>query len=572
MAKMDPNVPHLINLSEDASLNGCLVYFLPPGQAVKLGSDPTCQIVLAGLGVRPFMCCLINTDNTSLLLKMLLPDGSPVTSESSKSPRSSVKDGPGRILLNGKPILVPERPLKHNERLLVGHSFCFRLNVPLQAALEDQKGTGQRRRKKRLKTDVQEALFEVFDPEADEFRDCQELIGTIQDRIGPEAAEDFIQSFGSLMPLVEEGNLITAEVRPQDKLRFLIEVSNSAETFLTDPPKLIVRLVKELPDGRSVVIDVVDADNFIERLDDIRDVYARFKSNPDSLDFSKCAEDPWASCNYEEVQQMILDIKTTFDEDTEKKDEEIYALQISQRTLLKELALAQENEKQAKQSALALQEELEAVKLQKSSDFERLAELEKTCSQLQGKLKDSEKAYDTLAKTHEDNATALKSKLETSQSKASDDAKLTAQLQQTCKSLQDELNGAKAAYDDLAKTKENLITVLRNEVEALQNKTSNDSKLAEQLEKQCSSLRNELDTAQKAKESSESSTEKLQEENIRLRVQLDSARSGTSCLPESVGSWKELEDELIRRKAALQKLKEKLHKDMTTLQSETQAV
>lgn len=48
---MNPNTPYLMNIADDPSLAGCLVYYIPINEDVSLGSDTSCTITLKGLGM-----------------------------------------------------------------------------------------------------------------------------------------------------------------------------------------------------------------------------------------------------------------------------------------------------------------------------------------------------------------------------------------------------------------------------------------------------------------------------------------------------------------------------------------
>ena len=51
LIRMDEKTPQLIVLSDDPSLNGALVYFVPEGKPTTLGSGSSCQIPLSGPGI-----------------------------------------------------------------------------------------------------------------------------------------------------------------------------------------------------------------------------------------------------------------------------------------------------------------------------------------------------------------------------------------------------------------------------------------------------------------------------------------------------------------------------------------
>eukprot|EP00930_Biecheleria_cincta_P046853 TRINITY_DN32383_c0_g1_i1.p1 TRINITY_DN32383_c0_g1~~TRINITY_DN32383_c0_g1_i1.p1 ORF type:complete len:916 (-),score=164.49 TRINITY_DN32383_c0_g1_i1:82-2829(-) len=310
MARVDPNVPQLINLSEDSSLSGCLVYFLLPDKDMKVGSDSACDIVLSGLGIHSYMCSLRNSDNKSVMLSILDAAGM-----QAQVPGSQFT--PGRILVAGRAVVGGSREVKHTQRIILGHAFCFRVSIPLAAAAENGKNNGRRQRNK-LQTAVEEALFEALPDSQDGFEDYREIIGHVQDRVGPDEAEEFVEALGMLLPLIEEGNLMTSEVRPQDQLRFSVEVCSNIKSFSDVAPTLLVRLYKEVAPDCQVIVDTVDVEGYKERLTDMREAYHSYKLNPGAMDFSKPGSDPWASCSYRDVQQLVLSMQSEFEEEHAK--------------------------------------------------------------------------------------------------------------------------------------------------------------------------------------------------------------------------------------------------------------
>merc|ERR1719326_2395402 len=75
--QMDPNTPRLNNISDDPALSGCLCWYLLDGVHFRLGTDMSCKIRLDGLGVKAFMCSLVNVGHTKVMLSLLLPNGKP---------------------------------------------------------------------------------------------------------------------------------------------------------------------------------------------------------------------------------------------------------------------------------------------------------------------------------------------------------------------------------------------------------------------------------------------------------------------------------------------------------------
>merc|ERR1719160_2046924 len=103
----------------------------------------------------------------------------------------------------------------------------------------------------------------------------------IEDRVGKDKASGFLTFFGQTLPLVEEANLISREVRARDGLRFQLEVCSDILTFKTDEPELVVRLYKAAKvGGEKKPIGVFEVDQFRERMGHLRETYDAFKADP----------------------------------------------------------------------------------------------------------------------------------------------------------------------------------------------------------------------------------------------------------------------------------------------------
>ena len=54
--------PYLVNVCDDPLLSGCLMYALPRGRVVRMGSSATCAIRIDGLGIQPETCSIVCHD------------------------------------------------------------------------------------------------------------------------------------------------------------------------------------------------------------------------------------------------------------------------------------------------------------------------------------------------------------------------------------------------------------------------------------------------------------------------------------------------------------------------------
>lgn len=307
--QVDPDTPQLVNLSNDPSLTGCLVYYIPQNQTTIVGSDSRCKVLLKGLGIKEFMFSLQNVDNESVHLKLLTADGEELTPEGLKDamrPISRRASGaPGRVLINGRQPPCVAADLNHNDRIFVGHAYCFRLSIPKGSPPMEPKLSSH------IAYSMEDTLFDVLHEHSDEFMECQALMESLKDRIGRQNAENFLHLFGRTLPLVEEANLITSNVRPNEGLRFQLEIASDILRFTIDEPELIVRLFKadaaneaNNRPAKETPLIAMELPEFEDRLTRMREICDSFASGAeDKLD---PWEDPWQTLGFFELREIML--------------------------------------------------------------------------------------------------------------------------------------------------------------------------------------------------------------------------------------------------------------------------
>ena len=55
-----------------------------------------------------------------------------------------------------------------------------------------------------------------------EYEQCLLYVEELKDRVGEAESKNFLQDFAEALPLVEEANELTKELRPMDRLRCMI--------------------------------------------------------------------------------------------------------------------------------------------------------------------------------------------------------------------------------------------------------------------------------------------------------------------------------------------------------------
>eukprot|EP00439_Symbiodinium_sp_Y106_P065780 s296_g10.t1 len=94
---IDKDVPYLLNMNEDPALSGKMMYFLPPGQPIKIGAHADNKIVLQGLGVPDYLCEIENLGEQGVVVR---------TCQQPHTSRLSMK---ARVCVNGSAMTGDEQ-------------------------------------------------------------------------------------------------------------------------------------------------------------------------------------------------------------------------------------------------------------------------------------------------------------------------------------------------------------------------------------------------------------------------------------------------------------------------------
>jgi len=289
--EMDKNNPQLVNISDDPGAGtGALIYFLAEDEETVIGTGEKAKIQLSGLGLSPFVCSIYNNKNATVFLKLLNSSGEALK-EGDPKPQF-------RLLVNGKTVPA-ETTLKHQDKVSIGHAYVFRVVVPLHQYDVTQVSAAE------VSKGIEDALMTVLKEESDAFIETRSAMDTIHERIGPEKTKDFLDTFTQHYPLVVEGNKITKEVRPQDELRFQLEVCHDMKTYTEDEPELVVRLYKMRNDGEEDVVGIVELPDYVERLQRMRDIHRKHsRDGPTGLHWG-FGSDPWGFYSYKELRHEL---------------------------------------------------------------------------------------------------------------------------------------------------------------------------------------------------------------------------------------------------------------------------
>eukprot|EP00435_Cladocopium_sp_Y103_P051237 s961_g15.t2 len=214
--------PYLLNMSDDASLAGCLMYQLQRGERTSIGSDPDNTIVLDGLGMLPNLCSIVNVDDFKLTLSR--PD--------------FAKD---HVLVNGKTMAKDSIVLSHHDRICLGRAQMLKLHIPHQGVETIQEGeeklglqplecllpeelTGFLPPLPRQGFEVNFSNLQHLLEHSESLRNLQYYVKDLLPKLSATAQLACFQTLRKACYQVDEANMITREVRPEDQLHFEVDL------------------------------------------------------------------------------------------------------------------------------------------------------------------------------------------------------------------------------------------------------------------------------------------------------------------------------------------------------------
>ncbi|CAE8600532.1 unnamed protein product [Polarella glacialis] len=311
----EANYPYVVNVCDDPLLSGRLTYKLTPGEKpLRVGSDPSCEVRVDGLGAEPELCTLQCRDSRTVEISVsaLLLSGSPMSEDILGSTlgrrRPSLRKGSlfgeraPMVTVNGLP-LQGTKQLVHGDMIRAGRTKCFQVVIPEAA------GHG--------KDDDASFLEECLAAEgAGTFG--KEFLAHLREHFGLERAKRVFRKLKDLRALVDEANDITDDLRGGEshELIFKEQVLMDASSKEEDPAIVVTLSRTERPDevsqdgpvfgderGRSELMAVWTFSHFRHRLEVMRDLYEEISAR--DVPWGQSGDlDPWQ----EEQTVPILDI------------------------------------------------------------------------------------------------------------------------------------------------------------------------------------------------------------------------------------------------------------------------
>ncbi|CAJ1381316.1 unnamed protein product [Effrenium voratum] len=307
---IDKDVPYLLNMNEDPALAGKMMYFLPPGQPITIGTHPDNKIVLQGLRMPEHLCAIENLQDQIVVRTCKQPE----TGNQGLSMKA-------RVCVNGSAMQENEqRKLKHNDKLFLGRVSAVRLIVPEAARSLGQAGSALPEREQDA-----ELLRSVVPEDSRAWAELHLHLEDLRSRLGEESGQEVFRTLIEASGLVDEANEITAAIRPGDNLKFEVELAWDIHRAGAATDIVVIRLMKMKeapaePDDEDLSptsnTSEVDADNmavaywtllkFKARLDQMRDCFDEHQQHGRWSGSGDCLRDPWMEPSIVELKQRLV--------------------------------------------------------------------------------------------------------------------------------------------------------------------------------------------------------------------------------------------------------------------------
>eukprot|EP00440_Ansanella_granifera_P028997 gb/GFBE01031500.1/.p1 GENE.gb/GFBE01031500.1/~~gb/GFBE01031500.1/.p1 ORF type:complete len:1157 (+),score=242.02 gb/GFBE01031500.1/:1-3471(+) len=302
---IDKDVPYLLNMNEDPALSGKMMYFLPLGQPITVGANQDNKIVLQGPGMPDHLCQIEHLDEQGVVVRIpALPAGA--------QQGMSVK---ARVCVNGSAIKESEqRKLKHNDKLFLGRASALRLIVPEAARALGQAGAVLLEREQDA-----ELLRGIVPEDSRAWAELQLYLEDLRHRLGEESGQEIFQTLVEASNLVDEANEITMALRPEDRLKFEVELVWDVHRAARDI--VVIRLMKGVDriheEEDSPCSHASDAEQSVvtaywtlvklkARLDQMRDCFDEKQSAGRWEGRGDCLRDPWMEPSIVELRHRLV--------------------------------------------------------------------------------------------------------------------------------------------------------------------------------------------------------------------------------------------------------------------------
>ncbi|EER09571.1 kinesin heavy chain, putative [Perkinsus marinus ATCC 50983] len=214
-----------------ASIEG---YELDPSVVSTVGSAPHDSIRLhhEALSVNPSMCQLIGGAQKGTMVLQV---------------NNALEN---RVFVNGSQV-VEETIVRDGDRLRFGHSVRFRVVIPNEKEEVSEESDAFLLRN-HVQHELEREHIEASCRESPEYDAAVKFAHELNERIGEERAQEFLRDFSHALPLVAEANALTSALRPNEQIRFSLEVVVDVLTYGSVAPEIAVRVWAPLNDAEGL--------------------------------------------------------------------------------------------------------------------------------------------------------------------------------------------------------------------------------------------------------------------------------------------------------------------------------
>ncbi|CAE7593571.1 KIF13B [Symbiodinium natans] len=212
--KVSDGFIYVVNVSLDPLLSGCLTWTMTPGEQLRIGSDPSCEICVDGLGVQAEVCSLRCAHASRLEVVPQLVNHTAKTQDGMSVRRSLFKRA-GPVLVNGQAVEAA-LALRSGDVLRVGWAHFFRVLIPMCASENDRRLGPRPEDTLAIETTYGFAFS----------KDAEQLT----ERLGADRAAQVLGGLKDLKLAVDEANELTQELRGGDHEELVFKGH-----LLTDP-------------------------------------------------------------------------------------------------------------------------------------------------------------------------------------------------------------------------------------------------------------------------------------------------------------------------------------------------
>lgn len=275
---MKKDAPFFMNMAEDPLLAGCLIYFIKENEVTTIGAAEDCTIRLKGIGIPDNLCVIENEGNLTLHI--------------SRS-HSEI----GRVVVNGKLLKEDERLQLHNsDKLYLGRAYALKLSLPNESSGEHHSlsldGLG----------DECAAL-----EDSPSWKSLQMYLDSVLMQMDEQEGRELFTSVKEGCKLCDEANEISTECRPEEAVRFEVDLTTSI------PTSAVVRVWQHTDSngddstGTWRQVYFWSVPQMAERLDRMRDCYQSFTVT--GMCIVDALADPWHESRHEDITARVTELE-----------------------------------------------------------------------------------------------------------------------------------------------------------------------------------------------------------------------------------------------------------------------